>query len=710
MSRRSVLALGILLALSFIAAGWWLVEREAPAPPPAPTGSTASPEAPRADAARLDEASEPPSSPAGAPESRSDRRAPEGIWIRGRVRIPEGFPRDDHVEVAARYVSLDDESAGVSGLDEEGRFGVAFPADAESGWLELRSRYLYLEHEVDVDLEDPPEEVVLEPELGGCVRGRLVPSRPAVDLAGTRVEMFSGAQGSSDGTCLRASIVGSDLGFEMTAVPPRANYALSVEPLSFLPERRSIEVDPGSTTEVLLDLHTRARVSGRVLDPEGDPVPQAHITWVEPREWRFAGKTRPEAWTSDDGSFSLASARPGPSTLLVQHREYLPERREIVPLQDGQDLGSLEIRLRSARISGVVRWPDGRPVESCEVRLSPRSPRALAYGCGMPTNQVRSIADWPFSFIVDSEGPFHLSVRTNRPNALQGDGETGFAKVDGIRPGQAPLTVILRSASTIRGKVVDDLGHPVERFSIEASATNEAPAVVVADSVSARFQAEDGAFALGGLADGEWMLVASDEWGVSGPESGPIAAPGSALVVLVVPRAAELTGVVLEPSGAPAPFADVEPSSGPYSTTDASGRFRLTHVDPGSVSLTASSKSWAHSLPLNVAAKPGETIVDLVLQLRRGGRIAGTVFDADGREERDAYVSVSNADESFVEGFSSDAEGQFETGWLAPGSYIVSCTPHRDQGVDTERTEVPEQVSVTVVEDRVTSVAFGRPR
>src|SRR5262249_8867553 len=128
-------------------------------------------------------ATEPSGASSIAPENPNRGRVPEGTWIRGRVRIPDGLPPDDRVEVAARFVSLEEDFASASPVDECGRFVVAFPADVDAGWLELRSRYLFLDREFDIDLDDPPAEVVLEPRLGGCVRGRLVSSRLATELA-----------------------------------------------------------------------------------------------------------------------------------------------------------------------------------------------------------------------------------------------------------------------------------------------------------------------------------------------------------------------------------------------------------------------------------------------------------------------------------------------------------------------------------------------
>src|SRR5262249_34275491 len=160
-----------------------------------------------------------------------------------------------------------------------------------------------------------------------------------------------------------------------------------------------------------------------------------------------------------------------------------------------------------------------------------------------------------------------------------------------------------------------------------------------------------------------------------------------------VPRPGELSGVVLEPSGLSAAFAEVEASSGSGPEADASGRFRLTNVEPGTVSLSASSKSWAPSEPLTVEVKPGGKLGDLVLRLRKGGRIAGVVFDADGREESGSVVWVESADGESSWSLESDAGGRFESGILAPGTYTVSRRSNRVEHDDQERENLTESVS-----------------
>jgi hypothetical protein len=192
--------------------------------------------------------------------------------------------------------------------------------------------------------------------------------------------------------------------------------------------------------------------------------------------------------------------------------------------------------------------------------------------------------------------------------------------------------------------------------------------------------------------------------------SEPVEVPNSAVLVLVVPRPAELSGVVLEPSGTPAAFAEVDPCSGGSPKTDASGRSRLTQVEPGTVRLTASSKSWAPSEPLSVEVKPGEKLGDLVLRLRKGGRIAGSVFDADGHEESGSVVWIESADGEDSWSLESDAGGRFESGILVPGDYTVSRRSDRIGPDDQERENLTESVSVTVIENQVTSVVIGRAR
>src|SRR5260221_8920311 len=301
-SRRVLLSVGILLGL--VAGSLALLLREA-TPGSSEfrrSGETVRPSRNSPSALRLG-VEVPPAS--GKTSARSDRQLTDGIWIRGRVQIPAGTPADDRIEVAAHILSLEDDGGSVATADADGRFLVMFPEDAEDGWLELKRKNLFLEKEFDLDLTDPPAEVGLEPQLGGCVRGRLVASHFEKDLVIPRIELFAEKGSGAGGLVLRVPKVDPDLAFEMTAVPPRSDYVLSVAPIDFVPVHRPIAVGAGATTDVRIDLHACVRVSGRVVDSGGEPIPDALISWIGTKDRWSTDLVRPDARGSADGTLFM---------------------------------------------------------------------------------------------------------------------------------------------------------------------------------------------------------------------------------------------------------------------------------------------------------------------------------------------------------------------------------------------------------------------
>jgi hypothetical protein len=645
----------------------------------------------------------------GRTSSGSDRQLADGIWIRGRVQIPAGTPSDDRIEVSAHVLSLEDDGGAVAAVDADGRFLVQFPEDAEDGWLELKSKYLFLEEELDLDLTNPPQEAVLEPQLGGCIRGRLVAAHAADDLVIPRIELFAEKGAGSAGLILRVPKVDPDLAFEMTAVPARSDYVLSVAPIDFVPAHRAVEVRPGATTDVRIDLHACARVSGRVVDEEGKPVEGAQISWIGTKERWFTDWVRADAGTAANGVFSMRSVPPGDLALHVEKRGFLSERIELGECGEGRVLEGVEIQLHSGAILGVVQWPDGTPAPSCRVRLAPMSFLPLFDADQrLPLGEFHDSFGARFSFVVASKGPFHLTAQTESTDAGGRSAAGGVAIVDGVRPGDAPIKVVLEPANTVHGRVVDDLGQPVASFTVRAIRIGSPRFSRGVDTVESRFHGDDGAFALGGIASGAWTLEAG-VIGVDGPPSESVEVPTTATLVLVVPRSAVIVGRVLDPMGAPVPLAEVVPDQGIRTTTDRAGRFRLSNVQPGAIRVNAGTKDWARSETVQVDARPGETTSNVDLRLRRGGKISGTVFDAAGRRESGRVLSIRSEEGECFSTERSDPSGHFESQCLLPGIYAIQ---RESRGQDYSLSELEDSepnVSVTVLEDEVSTVVIGRP-
>lgn len=645
------------------------------------------------------------------------RQLPDGIWIRGRVSVPEGTPTDERLEVEARVLSLEDDPGFAAPVDADGRFLAMFPKDAERGWLELKSRYLYLECDYEIDLSEPLAGIVLEPRLGGCVRGQLVlPARVAsarMRAPNPRIELMAIKRPGSAALVLRTATADENLCFEFRSVPARPDYVLTVSDLAFVPVERTFAVPPGATADLEIDLHPGVSVSGWVFDPSGAPVRLARVCRAEELGSPFMDRREPDARTPVDGSFSIRAIRPGPVRIVVDMGGFLPERIDLGDLADGEVRSDLQVHLRSARISGRVEWPGGMPAIGCKVSLVSMIPiELLRSRPDRGYREIQTSSGGQFSFTVTSEGPYHLTAHAasagpSSDRSDHGEYAGGIAMVDSLRPGDPPLVMVLEHGHDVSGRVVDDLGEPVDLFSVEASPSSASGAAEFLDRVSAHFHSADGTFTISGLASGTWVFEARTP-AFGGPPSDPVVVPGRrSPVTLVVPRGATLSGTVVDPSGDPVSFADVQVDPGSSVKTRWEGRFDLKRVQPGEVELWASSESWARSESLRLVLEPGQMVGDLTLRLRRGGRIAGEVLDREGQPEADREISICSDRGDCFPSARSDADGRFESSILLPGPYVLmrQLKPGEVHSLDSD--ESSPEATASVVEDGITHVVIG---
>ncbi len=645
MMKNLLPALGFVLVLSLGITAWLLLGRSGDAPDTADAG----PEAPAAVAgdsgpeelAELPGEAEPPSSAeaAGPEVAESSRASIEEVraanpdWIEGVVQLPADLPDDEELfayslgEAPAMNVLggwLDDgeedereEILGRAPVDALGGFRVPFPAGLERGWVAVRGRYAFTSEPIELDLSDGsafeiPAPVALE--LGAWIHG-LVTVPPGVDPEDAspgrlRIKLrpdetsYIGGSGRDRLLAARARLR-EDLSFELRAVRPHSAWKMEV-----VPDRLAawvsplLDLGPGASRALTIELVGGGRILGVVRDDAGDPVAGAEVVAeLNPLFMGVGGRKVRSARSAEDGSFTLKAVATGRLTLRAEREGYLDASTD-AELAEGETLSGQHLELsRGGRISGRVTWEDGKPVEGAEVKVSfdlsqiggmgGLNAMRGAEGKGQTDAEgrfeVTGLGLGPFTVVaglrVETTAPQVPQMQVgavglvgvDEPTAEERSGESvelsgeevrrlealgyaprrGVARLDHVPPDTEDLELVLREPDSIRGRVIDHDGVPVSSFSVIARLRVEGggplAGMIPSETRHERIEDPQGLFRVEGVWEGTWEVLATAE-GFGRPEPVRVEVPepdGAPPVVIALVPAAGISGSVLDPEGQP---------------------------------------------------------------------------------------------------------------------------------------------------------------
>ncbi len=647
-------------------------------------------------------------------------------WVEGRVVFPEGTPADERVFVIARGKDFEHGEDHRAEVGRDGRFRVAFSEEAKTGWLVLEAHHLYLEDNFRWKRVESAGPIVLEPELGGRIAGRLLLPEgvDAVDAAfmGGKVQLQEERrQGNHSSIRHKASVeVAVGLDFEFGGLPTEWSYRVSYEGEMLVSPCAEIRVEPGETRALELGLEKGAELSGRILDEAGTALADALVRAnVETETWPSSAYRRVQS--GEDGSFTLRGLAAGEARIQAELDGYETAERSLGRLHAAETRHGIELVLsRGNAIAGRVVWPDGSPAEATvTVQESSRG-----FGFDEAAASEETAADGSFRITGLGDGAVRVQARATKTEEVLVKSElTGRerkkkqrtalkALAEHVEPGTDDLLLTLSSGLELSGRVVDDLGASVSDFRLTANRMVLQPQGWwrPEEPLGRVYRETDGTFVLDGLVQGEWQLsVSGDGYGDSEPVR--VTVPVEGALVLVLPREARIRGVVLDASGAAVEGAYVRAEQehpglemvafgmgDDGARTDARGAFELDGLSPGPAKLVAELADRARSEPLALELEAGRETSDVVLRLRTGGTITGQVLGLDGRGEANRSVNVFHHSNEYHEACLTDADGRFEVRGVPPGDTYLS----------TETSDGLElQQRATVVEGETVHVRFA---
>ena len=218
---------------------------------------------------------------------------------------------------------------------------------------------------------------------------------------------------------------------------------------------QSIEESAGGSSAAVLTLRIpRSAASGRVLSPDGQPVPGADVFAIHILDPTSGSSYIPTVTRADAaGRFSYELIEDGLYTFAATSQDFARGALKEVTLPAGGRLDGLEVVLKpGATITGRVLTPDGKPAARAAVH---------------DLDSVQSTE-------ADAEGRFHLGwIPLSYPFVtLQAVWQGSSGGASQVPSGTKDLTVVLRPkhGEQVRGRVLDPEGRPVAGAHLAGSA------------------------------------------------------------------------------------------------------------------------------------------------------------------------------------------------------------------------------------------------
>ncbi|MCB9868860.1 MAG: carboxypeptidase regulatory-like domain-containing protein [Planctomycetes bacterium] len=494
---------------------------------------------------------------------------------------------------------------------------------------------------------------------------------------------------------------------------------------------KEVQIEAGRPTEgIEIRLTTGGAIEGVVTGKGNLPLGNAMVVALSLQ----AGSFKSDA-TDERGFYRIDGLPPGQ---YIVFKSKMHERSQDI----GMDLMS-NMRLKTTtvrknqvtrrdiqdesedtvRVFGVVR-DAGKPVPRAVITMLGRD-RDGVLGMGIRTQATQD--DGSFEIIGVQPGEYLVQVARFRSRAEQAN--LTIEVPSGVREFRIDLAL---PQSFIEGVVRDSSGKPVAGAVVQVGLQGEPPidglvGIMLKNGIARTRTDAQGSFKLAGLAEGTYRLTASGRAVAFGGPSGLARGGGGPSkygevaihdlkldgqlpqtgLVLTLPLAGSITGVVVDAAGAPVPGADISVISEDRerrrsqnaeralvdlfglqlrpAKSDASGRFTIEGLTPGKFRVRAEVEGLSPGVADGVSVVEGQP-TEVRLSVVRGAtlrvrvrNISGenlplanvSVLDGKGKSVL-ANVSVLSIFQRYMKGQKKkDSSGWHEIGGVPPDTYTV---------------------------------------
>jgi protocatechuate 3,4-dioxygenase beta subunit len=471
------------------------------------------------------------------------------------------------------------------------------------------------------------------------IRGRVLSAATGAPLkkAAVWVEAFSPARGVNGAPPVSgpATVTDAEGRFTLDPIEP-GSYLLSARRTGYLDQGYGAEepevVGPplklaaGDTLGgITLKLTPQSLLYGKVVDEDGDPVPDAEVMVYK---MSYAGGRKQFANVTGtvsqaDGSLVIGNLRPGRYYLeaLIRHGEQDPAAREVyvptyypatteptqaapIEVAAGAEIRGLAIRLRKSRVFHVrgraVNGATGEPAARVALRLVPRE-QGLVPGNGQVAT-TSSDGRFEFngvlgaSYRIETDPSIQLAINGNFPkpaDALFGRAIVGVGDSD-VEDVSVPLAKGAEVTGAIAG-LADPSKRPLVTLVPASRGRSVHPAEVDAEGVFRLHNIPPDTYelAVGGLPEGAYVqsvTLASQD--ITNQNLDLTSGAGGRLEITLASDGGEVAGTARDAKGDPLPGALVQiwPAGGESARSvkaDETGAFRFRSLPPAAYRVAA---------------------------------------------------------------------------------------------------------------------------
>ncbi len=488
--------------------------------------------------------------------------------------------------------------------------------------------------------------------------------------------------------------------FRIDGLAPGQRVDLIVHREGFLPAavRR---VEAPNETPIQVELRPAARIAGRVLSEEREPIEGAVVALAaadlpegvsaipDPIEHDPERKTR----SAPDGSFEIDLIPRGEIVLEVLAHGFQPAAARRFELRGGETLDDLEIVLeRGATLSGLVTTADGDPVREAFVMVG----GSISVTRNDGTFRVGGIA--PGRHTADAWHP-HF-------DRLEQEVE--------IELGVNSHNFVFAGAHRLAGQVVDERGAPLPDAAIELMLTDHVGYVQPRTLTDGR-----GRFDFPSLAEGHYRLraekpgwVAAEPWHAVDLGADDV----TDFEVVMVPSA-RLTGEILGLDFVELAGVRVEAATDDGRRRQGEvahdGVYRVEDLAPGDWLISAAAAEGRQRVETRLIVAPGEDEIYRDLEFEEGLMLSGRV-EHDGEPVGAVDVTLRGTDVVAAREVQADHDGTFRFEELEAGSYRLSVSSrwdlfihNQDVALDSDRDLLIELASAGLAGRVVTREGGG---